>query len=341
MAAKLKDIAARVNLSPTTVSMVLNDKDIRVSEETKKMIKKIARELDYRPNRTAVSLVTRRSMNIGLLVPDIENAFFAELAKHVGNYLKTKGYNLLLCNTNNNVKDDLRFIRMFRQNVVDGVIGVFSDTDEGELSEEISKLITGGISVVMMDKIVSGLKTPCVGTDNFYGGYIAAKYLADRGHKKIAVVGGPLDSVSGIRRLAGAKKALEEAGLCLQDDYLYAGDYQYASGYVAGKDIVKKRLVTAVFACNDMMAYGVYKAVKEAGLTVGKDISVVGFDDLLFSSMLDVPLTSVQQNVKEIAERASDILLCGIEGKEPTAAEGLSLPVLIERNSVLNLNTKQ
>lgn len=340
MAAKLKDIAARVKLSPTTVSMVLNDKDIRVSEETKALIKTIARELDYRPNRMAVSLVTKRSMNIGLIVPDIENAFFAELAKHVGNYLKTKGYNLLLCNTNYDIKDDIRFIKMFRANAVDGVIGVFSDTDKTEYAEEISKLLSGDIAVVMMDKIVSGLKTPCVGTDNFYGGYIAAKYLVDNGHKKIAVVGGPLDSVSGEKRLQGAKKALASAGLELGEDCLYMGDYQYDSGYRAGRDIAAKRHVSAVFACNDMMAYGVYKAAKEAGLTIGKDISVVGFDDLLFSSMLDVPLTSVRQNVKEIAERASDILLNSIAGKEASEEGGLSAPELVVRNSVANLNAE-
>jgi len=341
MAAKLKDIVERVNLSPTTVSMVLNGKDIRVSEETKKLIKDVAKELDYRPNRMAVSLVTRKSMNIGLIVPDIENSFFAELAKHVGNYLKTKGYNLLLCNTNNNIEDDIRFIKMFRANAVDGVIGVFSETGNEEYSEELSKMLSGNISVVMMDKIVSGLKTPCVGTDNFYGGYVAMKHLISHGHKKIAIVSGPLDSVSGKKRLEGAKKALEDEGLAFDEKELYVGDYQYDSGYRAGRMIAQKKEISAVFACNDMMAYGVYKAAQEAGLSIGKELSLVGFDDLLFSSMLEVPLTTVRQNVKEIAERASDILLNSIDGKETKELGGLTLPELIERNSVANFKKMQ
>lgn len=334
MAAKLKDIAQRVSLSPTTVSLVLNNKDIRVPEETKELIRNIARELDYRPNRMAVSLVTKRSMNIGLIVPDIQNAFFAELAKHVGNYLKTKGYNLLLCNTDNDIKDDIRFIKMFRANAVDGVMGVFSDSDNPEYAEELKKMLAEDIAVVMMDTKVPELKTPCVGTDNFYGGYIAAKHLVERRHTRIAVIGGPLDSVSGTQRLEGAKKALAEAGLTLDEGNIYIGDYQYESGCEAGREIMAKGEATAIFACNDMMAYGVYKAAKEAGLTVGEDISVVGFDDLLFSSLLDVPLTSVRQNVREIAEQASDILLAAIDGKETTGNAGLTAPELIVRDSV-------
>lgn len=333
MAAKLKDIAEKLNLSATTVSMVLNNKGNRIPKETEDLIRQTAKELNYRPNRMAVSLVTRRSMNVALLVPDIRNTFFAELAKYVGEYLKTKGYNLLLCNTNNDIEEDIRLLKMLRANTVDGIIGVFTGESE-EYSSEIARTLSDDIAIVMMDKLVSGVTTPFVGTDNFYGGKLAMKHLIENGHENIAVVTGPLSTVSGQQRLAGSRAALDEAGMELKNENVYLGDYQYESGYLAGKSIAEKHDVTAVFACNDMMAYGVYKAAKEAGRTVGGDLSVIGFDDLLFSSMLDVPLTSIRQPVEEIAVRAVDILLNCIESENSNSTGGLTLPTLVQRESV-------
>lgn len=336
MAAKLKDIAEKLNLSATTVSMVLNNKGNRIPKETEELIRRTAKELNYRPNRMAVSLVTRRSMNVALLVPDIGNTFFAELAKHVGEYLKTKGYNLLLCNTNNDIEEDIRLLKMLRANTVDGIIGVFTGESE-EYSSEIERTLSDDIAIVMMDKLVKGVTTPYVGTDNFYGGKLAMSHLIENGHENIAVVTGPLSTVSGQQRLAGSREALAEAGIEFRRENLFLGDYQYESGYRAGQQIAQNGELTAVFASNDMMAYGVYKAAKEAGRVIGKDLSVVGFDDLLFSSMLDVPLTSIRQPVEEIAVRAVDILLNCIESQSADTVGGLTLPTLVERESVCRL----
>lgn len=334
MSAKLKDIAQRLNLSVSTVSMILNDKGIRIPEETIGLVKRTAKEMDYQPNRLAKSLVTRKSMCIGLIVPDIQNLFFAELAKHVGNYLKKAGYNLLLCNTDYDKNEDIRQIQMLRANTVDGIIGIFTNSDDYEYQCEIDKLISSKIPLVMMDRIVSNLSTPYVGTDNLYGGYIATKHLIQNGHKGIAFISGPPATVSGQNRYEGYCRALEEAKLPLYEQYVFSGDYQHKSGYEAGKKILSMPEITAVFAGNDMMAYGVYQAVREAGKTVGKDLSVVGFDDLQFSAMLDVPLTSVKQNIVEIAQRAADILLAAVNGDRKAPEKGLTAPTLSVRNSV-------
>ena len=308
MAAKLKDIASRLNLSPATVSMILNNKGVRIPKETEDLVRRTAEELNYHPNRMAVSLVTKRTMNVALIVPDIQKSFFAELAKYVGDYLKTKQYNLILCSTNYDVQDDIRLLRMLRSRMVDGIIGVFTGEDL-EYTREIERVLSDKIGIVMMDKVVSGVTTPYVGTDNFLGGRLAMEHLIENGHRRIAVVTGPIDSVSGRQRLAGSRAALADAGLTLDESLVFAGDYQYGSGYRAGIEIAKRQDITAVFVSNDMMAYGVYKAAQEAGRKIGKDFSVVGFDDLRFSSMLEVPLTSIRQPVSEIAARAVDILL--------------------------------
>ena len=338
MAAKLKDIAERLNLSAATVSMILNNKSVRIPKETVELVRRTAEELNYHPNRMAVSLVTKRTMNIALIVPDIQNTFFAELAKHVGDCLKAKQYNLILCSTNYDVQDDIRLLRMLRSRMVDGIIGVFTGED-AEYTREIERVLADKIGIVMMDKVVDGVTTPYVGTDNFYGGRLAMQHLIENGHRRIAVITGPMGSVSGRKRLEGGRAALAEAGIAQEEDLIYFGDYQYDAGYEAGKRIAARPDITAVFACNDMMAYGVYKAAQEAGRRIGKDLSVVGFDDLRFSSMLEVPLTTVRQPVREIAARAVDILLNTISGEE-TAADGvggLTPPSLVVRESVCNI----
>ena len=195
MAAKLKDIAARLNLSPATVSMILNNKGVRIPKETEDLVRRTAEELNYHPNRMAVSLVTKRTMNVALIVPDIQNSFFAELAKYVGDYLKTKQYNLILCSTNYDVQDDIRLLRMLRSRMVDGIIGVFTGEDL-EYTREIERVLSDKIGIVMMDKVVSGVTTPYVGTDNFLGGRLAMEHLIENGHRRIAVVTGPMDSMT-------------------------------------------------------------------------------------------------------------------------------------------------
>ena len=340
MAAKLKDIAEKLNLSAATVSMILNNKGVRIPKETEELVRRTAQELNYHPNRMAVSLVTKRTMNVALIVPDIQNTFFAELAKYVGDYLKTKQYNLILCSTNYDVQDDIRLLRMLRAQMVDGIIGVFTGEDP-EYTKEIERTLADKIGIVMMDKVVSGVTTPYVGTDNFYGGRIAMQHLIENGHRRIAVVTGPMGSVSGQQRLAGCRAALTDAGLELDESLVFAGDYQYDSGYEAGKAIAKRKDVTAVFVSNDMMAYGVYKAAQEGGRSIGRDLSVVGFDDLRFSSMLEVPLTTIRQPVSEIAARAVDILLnnlCsgGTDGGA-NGGGGLTPPSLVVRESVCRI----
>lgn len=341
MAAKLKDIAEKLSLSPATVSMILNNKGIRIPKETEDLVRRTAEELNYHPNRMAVSLVTKKTMNVALIVPDIQNAFFAELAKYIGHYLKIKQYNLILCSTNYDVQDDIRLLRMLRSRIVDGIIGVFPGEDP-EYTREIERVLADNIGIVMMDKVVSGVTTPYVGTDNFLGGLLAVRHLIENGHRRIAMITGPMDSVSGRQRLAGGRAAFEEAGLSMDESLVFKGDYQYDSGYEAGKAIAVRSDITAVFAANDMMAYGVYKAAQESGRKIGKDFSVVGFDDLRFSSMLEVPLTSVRQPVSEIASRAVDILLNNIsmdsESGGTLEAGGLTPPSLIVRESVVKLN---
>lgn len=335
--ATLRDIAAEVNLSVSTVSLILNNKGKRIHPKTALLVKETAKRLDYHPNAVARSLVQKRSMTVGLIVPDIQNIFFAELAKHISDFFKSKGYTLLLCNTDYDRREDIRQLNTLRANSVAGIIGVLTNSDDVEYMGEIDKMILSGMPFIMLDRAVEGCDAPYIGTDNRYGAYIAIKHLLDNHHRNIAIITGPSDSVSATRRLEGYKEALADAGIPFNENLVFKGDYQSHSGYLAGKEILKDKRITAVFASNDMMAYGVYKAVREANKVVGCDLSVVGFDDLPFSEMLEVPLTSVSQNTSEIAVYAAERLLAEIKGIKEECLKTLTPPVLSVRKSVADL----
>jgi LacI family transcriptional regulator len=149
---------------------------------------------------------------------------------------------------------------------------------------------------------------PGVSIHHSQGGFIATKYLIDQGHKKIGCITGMRGNYSSDRRLKGYKLALKEAEIKTNDDYIVEGDYQYQSGYEGAIKLIEKG-VTAIFACNDLMAYGTYQAIKEKQLRVPNDISVIGFDDLLFSKMLSVPLTTISQDITVLGNKAASLII--------------------------------
>lgn len=336
--ATLKDIADAVNLSVATVSLILNDKGKRINPQTIKLVKEMAKKIDYHPNVMAQSLVKRRTRTIGLIVPNIQNIFFAELAKYISDFFKERGYTLLLCNTDYDIKEDIRQLKSLKANLVAGIIGVLTNSEDTNYLAEIDKIYADKIPFVILDRQIKGHNCPYIGTDNLNGASLAVQYLIGNHHKRIALVKGPYDSFSADQRFAGYKKALSEAGIEYDEKIVFPGDYQAESGYRAGKKIVQDSSISAVFVCNDMMAYGVYQAVNENGKRIGKDLSVVGFDDLPFSALLEVPLTSVHQNVKGIADCAAERLMAQIEGKVVEEEISLFLPTLTIRKSVSELD---
>ncbi len=336
MRVTIKDIAKTANVSVTTVSMVLNGKDkgYRISENTKQHILKVANEMNYRPNRLAVSLVTKKSNTIGLIVPDISNLFFAELAQGCEREGAKRGYSIILCDTNDDKSRDIEYFRVLTDMGVDGIIYAMSSQIKFDhLSDILTSLHT---PLVFVDRLDTSDHYSNIAIDHRLGGYLATKHLIENGHTKIGCITGDLNSYTAHLRFDGYKAALSDFNIEFMPQYIKEGDYRTYSGEKAALELFKED-ITAIFSSNDMMAYGVYKAASSKKLNIPNDISVIGFDDVFFSTILDTPLTSISQPVHDIGINAVNKVI-GLSDKTALNEQIILNPKLVERNSVKNIN---
>lgn len=339
MRTTLKDIANKVGVSVTTVSLVINNKPCNIPEKTKLMVLNAVKEMKYTPNQLAVGLIKKRTNTIGLIISDIRNIFFSTLAMGVEESCRKIGWNVILCNTSDNHARDIEYINILASKGVDGILYCMSADSDEKLAKESCDLMKNlNIPYVMVDRTNSTLDCCSVVLDHINGGYIATKYLTDLGHKRIACITGPAQLFDSQQRLSGYIMALTQAGIKYDNDIVFTGNYTISSGYEAVEKIVQKN-ITAVFCFNDMMAYGVYKGLKERGLKMPEDISVVGYDDVFLSDMFEVPLTSVKQPIYEMGEEATKNLINIIENETSIKREIVFKPEMVIRKSTSELQS--
>ena len=333
--ATIKDIARMANVSHTTVSRALNDKS-RIRNETKEKILSIARELNYQPNFIARSLVMNRTKTLGLVITTIANPFYTELAQGIEATARGLGYNIILCSTNYDLFIEKQHIDILRSRGVDGII--LTSAHIGD--PNIIKLAEKGFPIVLVNRrtyeAIVKEKVDYVGVDNILGGFLAVEHLIKLGHQRIGVIGGSSESSVGLERLEGGKKALEAYDLEQRNDYFLEGDFLKESGYQGGKRFLKMaKSPTAIFATSDYMALGAFQAIAEEGLRIPEDIALVGFNDIEFTAMKGIELTTIGQKKFEMGALAVRILVEKIEGKEgkPSRREILLKPELIIRKT--------
>lgn len=330
----IKDIAHIANVSHTTVSRALNDKS-RIRNETKEKILAIVRELNYQPNFIARSLVMRRTKTLGLVITTIANPFYTELALGIESTARSLGYNIILSFTHSDLSIESGSINMLRSKGVDGIIFSSAHIDD----PNIVKLAEEEFPMVLVNRRTYHPtvkeKVDYVGVDNILGGYLAVEHLIKLGHRKIGVIGGSSESSVGFERLEGGKKALEAYGLEPMTNYFLEGDFLKESGYRGGMQFLKMDLPpSAIFATNDYMALGLYQAVIEKGLKVPEDIAIIGFNDIEFTAMKGVELTTIAQKKYEMGTIAVRALVERIEGKKTGSTMEIFLePELIIRKS--------
>lgn len=316
MRVTIKDIARRTGFSVTTVSLVLNNKAPNISKETKDIIFSAVKELNYRPNQLAVGLVKKRTKTVGLIISDIRNIFFSNLAKGMEDECRRNGWTLILCNTNDMHLREKEYIQVLADKAVDGILyAMAADNDINTVKESIQMMRMAKIPFVMVDRSLGGEDCYTVLVDNFQGGYIATKHLIELGHKRIACITGPKALIDSLMRLNGYKKALQEANIEYDPELIFAGNYSWEGGMQGVEHLMGKDF-SAIFAFNDMSAYGACKALKQYHLSIPSDVSVVGYDDILFSEILDVPLTTVRQPMYEMGVKSVQQLLQIIAKKE-------------------------
>lgn len=336
MRATIKMIAEQARVSAATVSMVLNKKDSRISETTRRNVLEIAAAMQYQPNVIARSLVTAETKTVGLLIPDVSNPFFAEIAKCIETRLNQRNYHVFLCNSNNDKCMEKAYLRELVSRNIDGLIVSSVNLDESDTQEIMRRL---NMPFVVFDRLADCKDFPAVSIEDRCGGRMAAQELLANGHRRIACLCGSLQYRNIRERVAGFQEVLSEHVEGLLPEMLFEGELTLQGGYESAKRMLSQLSVhgiTAIFCTSDLIAFGAYKAVKESGLRIADDISVIGFDNIEFSEYLTPPLTTIGQPIARIGERSVRMLLAMI-GHEEEVVENYTFPVrLLRRSSVKN-----
>ncbi|MBE5918327.1 MAG: LacI family transcriptional regulator [Pseudobutyrivibrio ruminis] len=333
----LKDIAKLAGVSTATVSNVLNGNTSKVSETTKERIEKIIKEVDYKPNAMARSLAKKESKMIGLVVPYIGpdedffmNPYYARMVAALERFVRSKEYYLMLrC-----VPDCRQVIPQLSSWNVDGVF--FLGVVEPDVKEIISAL---DAPVVFLDTYTKEKGIVNVGLDDYKGGYLSARYLIGKGHRKIALACPDYKGPGVVReRYLGFMKACEEANIEFTEDDIYRTDTVYNGAITVGNDIaLSGKGYTAVATMSDIVAFGIIEGMKQCGLSVPDDISVIGFDNLAEGEYVNPKLTTISQDINEKANAAGRGMFEILEGNKDYTAD-IHLPVqIIERQTVRQL----
>lgn len=331
----IKDIAVVTGFSVATVSLVLNNKAKNIPDSTCERIKCVADEMNYLPDYTARSLVTGKSHTIGVIVPDISNIFFAETVRHVQLELDKYGYDIILCNSEEKMENDIKYIGWLASRRVDGLILTMSaESMNIDNRERIQNTLDNlKIPYVFLDRYFNDSYRVIV--DNEQSGRDVASYLLSHGHVNIGVITGPACLNSSANRLKGLTEALRDKGIEIPKENIVYGKYDMESG-VVGADKLIEQGVSAIFAFNDLQAYGVFVSAKNHKLVVPRDLSVVGFDDNMYSSILETKLTTVRQPIKQMAIEVCQMMVNIIQNVSTTKEIKLKAQ-LIARDSVRNI----
>jgi LacI family transcriptional regulator len=333
----IKELAQQLQLSPTTVSRVLNGKSdtYRISKSTTKKVVEAARKYHYYPNRIARGLKLEKTETIGLIIPDIANPYFGSIAKTIGVEAHQRGYSIILCDSLDNVDTETELLYLLAGRKVDGII----IAPTGKSNEHVVELQQQGIPVVVIDRYLQETSLPYVTTDNYVGALVAVKHLVEMNHKLIACIQGIQGISANTDRVKGYRDALLMYGIRVNEKLIVGDDFGEMNGYLQTKKLLSMAIrPTAVFALSNLISLGVLRALKEEGLKVPDDMSVVSFDEQPYSAFLACPMTTVEQPREEIGRLALDILLKSIaEGNSESAAGIKLLPRLIKRESVKKL----
>ncbi len=331
----IADVARHAGVSSTTVSHAISGNRF-VSPQVKSRVREAMSELGYVPSRSARNLALGRTHILGLLVPDVANGFFADLAKGVEHTAIEAGYNVILGNTGFDRGRELLYLEMVRSRAADGI--VYAAGDDTAVSD-ISKAV-GDIPLVMVDEDLPNATAPTVVSDNYDGGRQAANHLLGMGHREALVLAAAPELLSSSRRVAGFADTWQAGGgrapQVAFTSFTHEGGVQAVRNH---RDLLKARRVTAVFAVNDLAALGAIIEMRALGLVVPQDVSVVGFDDSEVTRYCDPALTTVRQDVSGLGEQATRLLVEALSGSRPVTPGRQVLPVnLVVRASTAPLN---
>jgi LacI family transcriptional regulator len=304
MAANIKDVAKKAGVSTATVSCVINGTRF-VREDTKNKVLASMDDLNYRPNLIARSLRSQKSKTVGLLIPDISNFYYTNVADGIERTLWKNGYHVLLSNSYEQVETEMEMIKMFNMLLLDGLIMIPALGDQSYLN----KTLSGNYPVVFIERRPKGIVRDQVLLDNMKSAYDITKLFIEKGHKKIGLITGYPDISTTSDRIIGYKKALMDYNYPINESYIKMGEFTFESGYNSTKEIIENEHVTAVFYAGDIMAVGAMTYLKEKCIKIPDQVAIVSCNNFKWTQVTDPPLSVVEQPSYEVGQKAAEILL--------------------------------
>jgi DNA-binding LacI/PurR family transcriptional regulator len=304
---RIKDVAERARVSPATVSRVLNGA-ASVRAEYRERVLRVIEELGYRPNRLASNLRRQKAEMIGVVVSDIENPHFTQMVRAVEDAAFRRGYRVLLCNTDENPEKQKAYLQVLAAERVLGVL--ISPSDPA--GEEISELIELGIPVIAFDRSVDDPRADAVIVDNAAGTRLATEFLIRAGHERIGFVSGLDDIETSVERQLGYERAMREAGI---EPRSASGGYRIANGRTATEELLETGDLTALIVGNNFMTIGALEVLRAHRIRVPEEMALVAVDDPFWAELVEPPLTTLAQPVREMADCAVELLLQRIGGE--------------------------
>jgi len=309
----VEDIAKQLEISSMTVSRALNNRP-GVSEEMRKRIIDTAKELGYRPNQIAKSLVLKKTYTIGIVIPKMEHFFFPEALRGIEDVSYEHGYHLILTHSNEDRERESIAIQTLEAKRVDGIL--ISVSEAGGNIEEYQNVVKAGLPIVFFDRCVFGIGASCVHINDEGAARLVTEHLINHEYKRIAHLRGPEGVSIGKERFNGYKKALEEYNLEYNAHLVVESGFNDDGGYQAMNKLLnlpRSERPDAVVAVNDPCAFGAIKSTKQRGLKIPDDIAIVGFTDDPRASIIDPPLTTIRQHAYTVGKTAARQLLTQIE----------------------------
>ncbi|GAB2565006.1 LacI family DNA-binding transcriptional regulator [Gracilibacillus alcaliphilus] len=324
--ATIKDVAKLAGTSTATISRFIN-KSGYVNEATQKRIELAIKELNYKPNHYARSLSNNKTGLLALIIPDIRNPFFAELSRVIEHQARKENYNIINCNSDNDIlKIRKTFIDLEQH--VDGIMVVGAVT-----SYHVKELSKSKIPFIILDAYGEG-GVSSVSTDNRYGGKLATLHLIEQGYNRVAHIRGPSEASTAIDRYNGYLDALKEKDITYDPVLIQFGDFQIESGYEAMiRFLALSHPPDGIFIANDLMAIGALEAVRQHNLKIPDDIGIVGYDNIPLTKVIAPKLTTIQQPIKQIGKKAVENMLLNIKNSNEEIKNELLPPEIIIRHT--------
>ena len=336
MAATMKDLARETGLGLATLSKYFNGGTVR--EKNRVLIESAVKKLHYVPNEVARSLKTRQTRVIGVIIPELSNAFITSIISSMEDILRKHDYAVIVCDCRSDAKREKEAVEFLMHRRVDGLINMATDTTGAHLKAALS----AGIPVLLIDRLIEALrgKVSAVIIDNIHAATQAVRKLTDLGHRKIGLVLGNPGLYTTNERLAGYLNALKEAGITPSDEYIRYGDYTMDGGYQSVQELLRLQdTPTALFITNFEMTLGGMLALQRNGIEVPKDLSVIGFDKLELFGEIFPNLTLIRQPQMSIGREAANLMLDMLSAREAFAPRIVTLTTeLTEGASVSRLN---